>query len=125
MEFREALNYGATGGSEFNGVMGGGVYMRNRSDVDPQRIGLWGGSYGGYLTALGLARASDLFAAGVDFHGGHDWNDVITNFEPAYDPAKRQDAARLAFDSSPMASVKTLRSPVLLINGDDHRTVPF
>ena len=42
--------------------------------MDPARIGLWGGSYGGYLTALGLARASDLFAAGVDFHGVHDWS---------------------------------------------------
>ena len=82
MEFREALNYGATGGSEFNDVMGAGVYMRNRSDVDPLRIGLWGGSYGGYLTALGLARASDLFAAGVDMHGVHDWNLVIRNFVP-------------------------------------------
>jgi len=93
--------------------------------VDPKRIGLWGGSYGGYLTAMGLSRASDLFAAGVDFHGVHDWNDVITNFEPAYDPVRRQEAARLAFESSPMAAVKSWRSPVLLIHGDDDRNVPF
>jgi dipeptidyl aminopeptidase/acylaminoacyl peptidase len=125
MEFREALNYGATGGSEFNDVMGAGVYMRNRSDVDPQRIGLWGGSYGGYLTAMGLSRASDLFAAGVDMHGVHDWNLVIRNFVPAYDPQANPNAARLAFESSPLASVKTWRSPVLLIHGDDDRNVPF
>jgi acetyl esterase/lipase len=125
MEFREALNYGATGGSEFNDVMGAGIYMRNRPDVDPQRIGLWGGSYGGYLTAMGLARASDLFAAGVDMHGVHDWNLVIRNFVPAYDPQAKPDAARLAFESSPLASVKTWRSPVLLIHGDDDRNVPF
>lgn len=125
MEFREALNYGATGGSEFNDVMGAGVYMRNRPDVDPQRIGLWGGSYGGYLTAMGLARASDLFAAGVDMHGVHDWNLVIRNFVPAYDPQAKPDAARLAFESSPLASMKTWRSPVLLIHGDDDRNVPF
>lgn len=125
MEFREALNYGATGGSEFNDVMGAGVYMRNRADVDPQRIGIWGGSYGGYLTAMGLARASDLFAAGVDMHGVHDWNLVIRNFVPAYDPQAKPDAARLAFESSPLASLKTWRSPVLLIHGDDDRNVPF
>ena len=125
LNFREALNYGATGGSEFNDVMGAGVYLRNRADVDPQRIGLWGGSYGGYLTALGLARASDLFAAGVDMHGVHDWNLVIRNFVPAYDPQAKPDAARLAFESSPLASIKTWRSPVLLIHGDDDRNVPF
>ena len=125
MEFREALNYGATGGSEFNDVLGAGVYMRNRADVDPKRIGLWGGSYGGYLTAMGLARASDLFAAGVDMHGVHDWNLVIRNFVPAYDPQAKPEAARLAFESSPLASMKTWRSPVLLIHGDDDRNVPF
>ena len=125
MEFREALNYGATGASEFNDVLGAGLYLRNRPEVDASRIGLWGGSYGGYLTALGLARASRLFAAGVDFHGVHDWNVVIRNFVPAYDPRANPEAARVAFASSPMASIKTWRSPVLLIHGDDDRNVPF
>ena len=125
LDFREARNYGARGASEFNDVVGAGLYLRNRPDVDPARIGLWGGSYGGYLTALGLARASNLFAAGVDFHGVHDWNVVIRNFAPSYDPQKQQEAARVAFESSPMAAVKQWRSPVLLIHGDDDRNVPF
>ncbi|HTR35960.1 MAG TPA: prolyl oligopeptidase family serine peptidase [Bryobacteraceae bacterium] len=125
LNFREALNYGATGASEFNDVIGAGLYLRNRPDVDPKRIGVWGGSYGGYLTALALSRASDLFAAGVDFHGVHDWNDVISNFVPAYNPGKDVEAARIAFESSPMASIGTWRSPVLLIHGDDDRNVPF
>ncbi len=125
LDFREALNYGARGASEFNDVLGAGLYLRNRPDVDPARIGVWGGSYGGYLTALALARASDLFAAGVDFHGVHDWNVVIGNFEASYNPEKQQEAARIAFESSPMASVKLWRSPVLLIHGDDDRNVPF
>jgi dipeptidyl aminopeptidase/acylaminoacyl peptidase len=125
MEFREAVGYGAHGASEFADVLGAGLYLRSRPDVEPRRIGLWGGSYGGYLTALGLARASDLFAAGVDVHGVHDWNVVIRNFAPTYDAEKDRDFARRAFESSPMASVKTWRSPVLLIHGDDDRNVPF
>jgi dipeptidyl aminopeptidase/acylaminoacyl peptidase len=125
LNFREALNYGAAGASEFNDVQGAGLYLRSRSDVDPRHIGLWGGSYGGYLTALGLARASDLFAAGVDMHGVHDWNIELRNWDPAYDPAARAEAARVAYESSPIASVRTWRSPVLLIQGDDDRNVPF
>jgi dipeptidyl aminopeptidase/acylaminoacyl peptidase len=125
MEFREAIDYGAHGASEFADVLGAGLYLRSRPDVDPARIGLWGGSYGGYLTALGLSRASDLFAAGVDVHGVHDWNVVIRNFAPTYDPEKDRDFARRAFESSPLASVKTWRSPVLLVHGDDDRNVPF
>ncbi len=125
MEFREALRYGARGASEFADVLAAGRYLRGRDDVDPQRIGLWGGSYGGFLTALGLARASDQFAAGVDLHGVHDWNIEIQNWIPAYDPAKQADAAQVARESSPIAAVKTWRSPVLLIHGDDDRNVQF
>ncbi len=123
MEFREAIGFGATGASEYNDVAGAGLYLRGRPDVDPARVGLWGGSYGGYLTAMGLARASDLFAAGVDIHGVHDWGEwfrVVMN-ENEKDP----DAAWLAFQSSPMADLATWRSPVLLIHGDDDRNVPF
>jgi len=125
LDFREALDYGPSGASEFNDVEGAGLYLRQRADVDPNRIGLWGGSYGGYLTALGLARASDLFACGVDLHGVHEWNLEIEHWTPSYDPTGRQDAARLAWESSPLASIKTWRSPVLLVQGDDDRNVPF
>ena len=117
MDFREALHYGATGGAEFNDVLAAAVYLRSRAEVEPTRIGLWGGSYGGYLTALGLARASAQFAAGVDFHGVHDWSTELSGLSP--------EAARVAFQSSPMASVKDWRSPVLLIHGDDDRNVNF
>jgi dipeptidyl aminopeptidase/acylaminoacyl peptidase len=125
LDFREALNYGATGASEFNDVLGAGLYLRGRADVDSARIGVWGGSYGGYLTALGLSRASDLFAAGVDIHGVHDWNVVVRNFVDTYDPRASEDTARLAFQSSPMAHLDGWRSPVLVIHGDDDRNVPF
>ena len=125
LNFREAINYGATGGSEFNDELGAGLYLRGRLDVDPERIGLWGGSYGGYLTAMGLSRASNLFAAGVDLHGVYDWNTVIRNFNSSYNPLEHPKVAKLAFESSPAASIKTWRSPVLLIQGDDDRNVPF
>ena len=118
LDFREAPNYGASGGSEYNDVQGAGVYLRSRSDVDAARIGAWGGSYGGYLTAMALARASDLYRAGVDFHGVHNWATElgIPPTEPDY---------RVAFEASPMAYVKGWRSPVLLIQGDDDRDVQF
>jgi dipeptidyl aminopeptidase/acylaminoacyl peptidase len=125
LDFREALHYGAAGASEYNDVQGAGLYLRSREDVDPKRIGVWGGSYGGYLTALALARSSDLFAAGVDFHGVHDWNIEIPNFNPEYSPNAHPDFARIAFESSPLASVDTWKSPVLLIHGDDDRNVQF
>ena len=125
MEFREALDYGAAGASEFRDVVGAGLWLKARPEVDGDRIGLWGGSYGGYLTAMGLSRASDLFAAGVDVHGVHDWNVGIATFNPDYTPLNDPEAGRIAFESSPMATLDGWRSPVLLIHGDDDRNVRF
>jgi dipeptidyl aminopeptidase/acylaminoacyl peptidase len=125
LNFREALNYGAAGASEFNDVMGAGLYLRSRADVDGAHIGAWGGSYGGFLTAMALARASDLFAAGVDMHGVHDWVLELGNWDANYNPNADPQASRIAWESSPLAYVKTWTSPVLLIQGDDDRNVQF
>ena len=126
LDFREALNYGPSGSSEFNDVTGAGLYLKNRPDVDGKRIGVWGPSYGGLLTALALARSSDLYAAGVDMMGLHDWSapgaSVAT---PSFQTEKEREQVRLAFESSPMASMKTWKSPVLLIAPDDDRNVAF
>ena len=125
LNFREALNFGNSGGSEFNDVMGAGLYMAARADVDPRRIGVWGGSYGGYLTALALARASKLFAAGVDMHGVHDWSVRSDRSLTALNADQLREIERTALQSSPLADVKDWRSPVLLIHGDDDRNVAF
>lgn len=69
MEFREADDFGPGGGSELNDLLGAITYLQGRKDVDAHRLGIWGGSYGGFMTALGLARASDSIAAGVDYAG--------------------------------------------------------
>ncbi len=121
--FREAPKRGARGAAEYEDIVAGAQYLRSQSTVDPSRIGLWGGSYGGFLTALGLARNSDLFAAGVDIHGVHDWSQRIST-SPWIDYGDR-DAQKIARDSSPMGSVASWRSPVLLIHGDDDRNVAF
>jgi dipeptidyl aminopeptidase/acylaminoacyl peptidase len=125
MEFREALKYGASGASEYNDVVGAGRYLASRSDVDSKRIALWGGSYGGFLTAMGLARNSDMFAAGVDFHGVHDWNVGIKTFVPSFNTLENPRDSLLAFQASPLASLDTWKSPVLVIHGDDDRNVSF
>ncbi len=118
--FRETPGRAGRGATEYQDVVAAGKYLQSRSDVDPKRIGLWGGSYGGYLTALGLGRNSDLFSAGVDLHGVHDW--PTDNWDGKNIPA---DLNKLAHDSSPVTSVNSWKSPVLFIHGDDDRNVTF
>jgi dipeptidyl aminopeptidase/acylaminoacyl peptidase len=130
--FQFAERTGMRGGSEYLDVLAGGRYLQGRPDIDSKRIGIWGASLGGYLTGLALARNSDVFAAGVDVHGVHDRT-------PAVNPAllaraivgdginetDLRQALKVAFQSSPISAVATWRSPVLLIHGDDDRTVDF
>ena len=124
LDFREAIHYGRDGASEFNDILGAGNYLRSRRDIDPTRIGVWGGSYGGFLTALALARASDMFAVGVDMHGVHQWQRPAS-WRPSSDPEADARLLKTEWESSPMSSIATWRSPVLLIQGDDDRNVPF
>ncbi|PYS84146.1 MAG: S9 family peptidase [Acidobacteria bacterium] len=121
--FRMAPKRGARGASEYQDIVAAAKYLRSRDDIDGRAVGLWGGSYGGYLTALGLARDSELFAAGVDLHGVHDWSQRISG--ASWIDYGNRDAQKTALESSPVASVSKWRSPVLLIQGDDDRNVSF
>lgn len=125
LNFREAKDYGATGASEVKDLIGSAHFLRDREDIDATKISLWGGSYGGYLTAHGLAQRSELFLTGVDIHGVHNWNEEIPTFAPWYDPVKYPEAADLAFRSSPEYFIDGWKAPVLFIHGDDDRNVPF
>lgn len=128
LDFREAAHVGSGGASEYNDVLAAADLLAARVEVDATRIGLWGGSYGGYLTALGLARNSDRFAVGVDFHGVHDWNRLTITFRggvPLYPVDAPPEALATSFESSPMSAVDHWRSPVLFIHGDDDHNVDF
>jgi dipeptidyl aminopeptidase/acylaminoacyl peptidase len=110
--FRNAPNTGGRGNAEYQDVLAGGKYLQTRADVDPDRIGIWGLSYGGVLTAQALARNSDLFKAGVDLAGVHLWGSSL-------------DPDSVSFKSSVVGAIDGWKSPVLLVHGDDDRNVAF
>jgi dipeptidyl-peptidase 4 len=103
---------GGQGNSEYQDVLAAGKYLQSRADVDPERIGIWGLSYGGVLTAQALARNSDIFKVGIDIAGVHLWGSSL-------------DPESVSFQSSAIGAISTWKSPVLLISGDDDRNVAF
>lgn len=81
------------GAIEYQDIKAGGEFLAALSQVDGDKIGIYGGSYGGYLTALALARDSDLFKVGVDIHGVHDL-DGRYNIPETYEVAADLDKAK-------------------------------
>jgi dipeptidyl aminopeptidase/acylaminoacyl peptidase len=111
-------------------VLAGAHSLQQVHGVDAKRIGIWGGSYGGYLTGLALARNSDIFKAGVDIHGIYNWIPELAKEgalpEHWYEgQGDWPQAIQTAIASSPVADIEHWRSPVLLIQGDDDRNVQF
>ena len=127
--FHQPPHAGTTGASEYLDIKAAGEWLQKQSFVDAGKIGVYGGSYGGYLTAMALARDSKIFAAGVDIHGVHDWvgrSSMLTAFADKYEKAPDYaQAIKIAWQSSPVSSMNTWKSPVLIIHGDDDRNVAF
>jgi dipeptidyl aminopeptidase/acylaminoacyl peptidase len=121
-EFQHPENFGILGASEYIDIQAAGEWLRKQSFVDAGKLGLFGGSYGGYLTAMGLAKHSDIFKFGADIHGVHDRQKKynLENYNPDF-----EKAAALAWESSPAKFVETWKSPVILIHGDDDQNVNF
>jgi len=128
-EFHRAEKAGASGASEYKDIKAAGEWLRRQRFVDSSRIGVYGGSYGGFLTAMALAKDSRLFSAGVDFHGVHNWltqSAIFTTINQRYEKAPDYEKAlKTAWNSSPVSVIDTWRSPVLIIQGDDDRNVRF
>jgi dipeptidyl aminopeptidase/acylaminoacyl peptidase len=119
LDFREAKGFAAGGASELNDIIAAARYLISRTDVDPKKLGIWGGSYGGRMTSLAMAAAPEFFAVGVDYAGVHDWTRM-----PGF-TASDEVTVRLAYESSAMGHVNAWRAPVLLMHGDADENVPF
>jgi dipeptidyl aminopeptidase/acylaminoacyl peptidase len=126
-EFHRPPDAGREGAAEYRDVQAAARYLHSLPQLDGTRIGIYGGSYGGYLTALALARDSDLFTAGVDIHGVHDWTarGRYGERERYEQPPDLERALEVAFLASPVSDMATWHSPVLVIHGDDDRNVRF
>jgi dipeptidyl aminopeptidase/acylaminoacyl peptidase len=110
--YNEQKDYGANGVSEYRDAIAAGLYLQGRPDVDPAKIGVWGLSYGGWITGEALSRNSDVFKAGAILAG-------VQMRSMSFDPEN------LAYQSSPAFNIGKWTSPTMFLHGDDDRNVEF
>ncbi len=122
-KFRNPAHGGWHGGSEYQDVLAGAKWLQKQPYINANRIGIYGLSYGGLLTALALARNSDVFKVGADFAGVHDWP---TTFDHDYGhQVGTPEQRKIAHMSTAEGYLDTWKSPVFIEQGDDDRNVPF
>jgi dipeptidyl aminopeptidase/acylaminoacyl peptidase len=102
----------------------------NTGFVDPRKVGVFGGSYGGFMTLMLAAKDAAKFAAAVDLFGPLDWFTMMKNSDPLLgqylrnllgDPEKDSDVYK---DDSPIKYVQNIRAPLLVLQGENDPRVP-
>jgi len=126
-EFMQA-NLFDMGGGDLQDVLAAADWIKQTGYVDPKKVILMGGSYGGYLTMMGVTKAPEVWAAGVPIVPFVNWFTEIQNEDPALqqgdlatmgDPVKNK---ALYEDRSPINFVDQIKAPLyLLAGGNDPR----
>jgi dipeptidyl aminopeptidase/acylaminoacyl peptidase len=135
--FRQSTGYGkkfySAGRHEWGGKMQddltwGVKDLVAKGIVDPKRVAIYGGSYGGYAALAGLAFTPDLYAAGASFVGPSNLFTLLNSIPPYWESVRRQfdyfvgdpqnpeDASRLKAQS-PLFSVEKMKAPLLVVQG--------
>lgn len=118
-------------GKEFQDVLDGIDYLVDQGLVDPQRIGIGGGSYGGYFSAWAATAHSNRFAAAVVFAGISNWHSFMGTTDIPYENALVHwnlwcyDEPELVWERSPMAHIKKARTSTLIAHGEKDLRVPI
>ncbi|MEG3176672.1 S9 family peptidase [Sphingomonas sp. RB3P16] len=126
----EAANRGDLGGRDLEDEAWGAKFLVASGYADPKKIGITGGSYGGFMTVMAVARMPDFWAAGVEEYGIVNWNTMWERGSPALreyqrgligDPAKDKDVYRRV---SPLTYLRDTKAPLLVLQGANDIRVP-
>ncbi len=125
MDYRGSTNYGRDwrtgvyldmGGPDLDDVLGGVEYLRGLHNIDMKNTGIWGWSYGGFMTAMALFRAPGTFKAGAAVSGVYDWNNYNAGYteQRLTTPAQNPEAYQR---SSPINFTRQLEDHLLILHG--------
>jgi len=128
-EFQQA-NLFDMGGGDLQDVLAAADFVKQTGYLDPKKLALMGGSYGGYMTMMGVTKAPDEWAAGVPIVPFVNWFTEIANEDPVLqqsDLATMGDLEKnkdLFHDRSPIFFVDQIKAPLLLLAGGNDPRCP-
>ena len=129
LDFQKA-NFQDLGGGDLKDEIAGVEFLKATGYVDPRKIGITGGSYGGFMTLMAVGKAPGIWAAAVEEYGIINWNSMLKSSDPSLneylkallgDPAKNQN---IYHDDSPITYIRDEKAPLLVLQGDNDPRVP-
>ena len=130
MAFQKA-NYKDLGGADLKDEIAGVEFLKATGYVDAKKIGIWGGSYGGFMTLMAIGKTPEVWAAGVDEYGILNWLTMLEHEDPqlqAYEKSllgdPKTDLASYEA-SSPLKYIRNERAPLLVLQGERDIRVPI
>jgi dipeptidyl aminopeptidase/acylaminoacyl peptidase len=128
-EFEQAI-WGNVGRNEIEDMASARETLVSDGIADPSRVVLHGGSYGGYLTLLGLGRQPELWAAGVAYVAIADWRllyedgESLRDYQVAMFGGTPDEVPELTIEASPVTYVDRVRAPLLIVQGRNDARCP-
>jgi dipeptidyl aminopeptidase/acylaminoacyl peptidase len=129
LEFQKA-NFQDLGGGDLKDEIAGVEFLKATGYVDPKKIGITGGSYGGFMTLMAIGKVPDVWAAAVELYGIINWSTMLKSSDPSLneylkgllgDPEKD----RQIYDAdSPITYIRSEKAPLLVLQGDNDPRVP-
>jgi len=129
IEFQKA-NFQDLGGGDLKDEIAAVDFLKETGYVDPKKIGITGGSYGGFMTLIAIGKAPDIWAAAVEAYGIISWSTMLKSSDPSLneylkallgDPEKNQ---KVYEEDSPITYIRNEKAPLLVLQGDNDPRVP-
>jgi len=129
LDFQKA-NFQDLGGGDLRDEIAGVDFLKATGYVDARKIGIYGGSYGGFMTLIAIGKVPDIWAAAVDEYGIISWWTMLKNSDPSLneyvkallgDPEKSQ---KVYDEDSPITYIRSEKAPLLVLQGDNDPRVP-
>ena len=129
VEFQKA-NYQDLGGGDLQDEVYATKFLIDTGYVDAKKIGITGGSYGGFMTLMAIGKTPDIWAAAVELFGIIDWYTMLQHEDPFLQQYERTllgdpEKDRAVYEAtSPIKYIRNERAPLLVLQGDNDIRVP-
>jgi dipeptidyl aminopeptidase/acylaminoacyl peptidase len=129
LEFQKA-NFQDLGGGDLKDEIGAVKFLKATGYVDPKKIGITGGSYGGFMTLMAIGKTPEIWAAAVELYGIINWSSMLKSSDPSLNEYLKgllgnpEENRKIYEADSPITYIRNEKAPLLVLQGDNDPRVP-